>query len=287
MLPASSTVAPLTDQVACAYTIDPDMLARVHHEVLGNAREWVTGYGEFQSGGWGTLSLLNASGNAQDVTIGDAAAPVPTDLLGQMPATRALLDGLGLRYMWARLALLGADSYLWEHRDYQELADVERHRLHVPLVTNSSAALILGGHAVHLAAGHLWRLTPTYAHGACNASGPARIHLILDCYASPELEALRRLERLPVECVRELPVGEPHVLAAAAATAQRLVRLGYRDAAEQHLLRLFFRYRLTEGGIYDTIASVYRGVGDHDAAQEWRNRRRIMLGTHKVGEARS
>lgn len=113
--------------------------------------DWVSGYSRFQSGGWGTLSLLNDTGNARDVTIGDAD-PVPTDLLQRMPTTRALLGELGLKYMWARLALLGAGSYLWEHRDYQEdeLTDAERHRVHIPITTTSSAFLVLGGSGEHL-----------------------------------------------------------------------------------------------------------------------------------------
>ncbi|MFV2197792.1 aspartyl/asparaginyl beta-hydroxylase domain-containing protein [Nocardiopsis sp. LOL_012] len=113
----------------------------------------MSGYSRFQSGGWGTLSLLNDTGHARDVTIGDTTTARPTDLLGRMPTTRALLDELGLEYMWARLALLEAGSYLWEHRDYQEdgLAQTERHRVHIPLATASSAFLVLGGSAVHLA----------------------------------------------------------------------------------------------------------------------------------------
>ncbi|MEV4377324.1 hypothetical protein [Streptosporangium sp. NPDC049644] len=61
----------LTQQVACTdVTIDPDLLDRIRHELLAvPADDWVVGYGQYQSGGWGTLSLLNATGRAADVTI--------------------------------------------------------------------------------------------------------------------------------------------------------------------------------------------------------------------------
>lgn len=113
---------PLMQQVACADTLDPDLLERVRHETLTIPDGWVEQYGEYQSGGWGTLSLLNQSGEAGDVTIADCE-PVETDLLASMPATRQLLAGLGLHYMWARIARLNAGAYLWEHRDYGELKE--------------------------------------------------------------------------------------------------------------------------------------------------------------------
>ncbi len=194
---------PLIQQVACADTIDLDLLDRVRHETLTIPDGWVTEYGEYQSGGWGTLSLLNQTGTATDVTITDCE-PVATDLLAAMPTTRQLLSDLGLRYMWARIARLEPGSFLWEHRDYGELKSVERHRLHIPLVTSSAAYMVLGGSAVHLSAGRLWRLTPTHAHGACNRYGPPRLHLILDCYSSPELAELTNGQHLPYDAVRPL-----------------------------------------------------------------------------------
>lgn len=281
----SPTPGDLGEQVACAAPLDAALLERVRHEVLTIPGDWVRGYSRYQSGGWGTLSLLNGTGDAHDVTIGDTD-PVATDLLARMPTTQALLDELGLDYMWARLALLEAGSYLWEHRDYQEaeLADTERHRIHIPIVTAGSAVLILGGNAVHLSAGRIWRLTPTFAHGACNAHGPARIHLILDCYASPALHALRGGEHLPPECLRALPAADKEQLAEHAAAARHLARLGYPEAAEEHLLRLFFQHRLPEGTVYDMVIALHRERGAAEAAESWREHKRIVLGPHSMAD---
>ncbi|MEV6868741.1 hypothetical protein AB0M44_48205 [Streptosporangium subroseum] len=57
----------LTQQVACTGTIDANVLERVRHETLTIPDGWVAQYGEYQSGGWGTLSLLNATGAATEV----------------------------------------------------------------------------------------------------------------------------------------------------------------------------------------------------------------------------
>ncbi|GAA4182606.1 hypothetical protein GCM10022252_08770 [Streptosporangium oxazolinicum] len=269
----------LAQQVARAGTVDPDVLERVRHETLTVPEGWIAQYGEYQSGGWGTLSLLNETGVATDVTITDCE-PVETALLASMPATRRFLNELGLRYMWARIARLDAGAFLWEHRDYGELRSVERHRLHIPIITSTSAYLVLAGSAVHLAAGNIWRLTPTFAHGACNLYGPTRFHLILDCYASPELAELTAGQQLPHDHVRHLPRLDDDLLRRKVEQARSLVRLGYGRAAERHLLRLFFTNALPEGRVYDLISELYDHSGATRTAEMWRNRKSVLLGTN-------
>lgn len=270
----------LTTQVACSpEPVNQDLLERVRHETLTIPTGWVTGYSEYQSGGWGTLSLMNQTGDPTDVTIADAE-PIPTTLLTRMPATRRLLDQLGLDYMWVRLAQMSTNAYLWEHRDYQEdeLAQVERQRVHIPIVTNSSARLVLAGAAVHLAPGRIWRLNPTYAHAACNIFGPPRIHLIADVYANDQLGQLRHGERLPGESTRALPEASRDQLVGHTETADQLAGLGCFTAAETHLKRLFFRYRLPEGTPYNMIIDMYRRRGDAAAIERWTQYRQTVLG---------
>ncbi|WP_307527741.1 aspartyl/asparaginyl beta-hydroxylase domain-containing protein [Streptomyces umbrinus] len=167
-----------------------DLVLRDLHraEALGAPTRGVA-YGESQSGGWWTTSLMNHSGDPHDVVIGDGC-PQPTSLLEEMPATARFLDSLGLNFMYVRLARLEPHSYLWEHRDYAELSERGRHRLHVPLVTNASAVLVTAGARVHMGAGSLWRLTPSQAHGVCNSTGLDRLHLIADVYADDTYGAL-------------------------------------------------------------------------------------------------
>jgi Aspartyl/Asparaginyl beta-hydroxylase len=184
----------------------------------------------------------------------------------------------GLRYMWVRLARLGPNSFLWEHRDYAELREFERHRLHVPLVTNSSAALVTGGAKVQLRAGHLWRLTPTHVHGACNLFGPDRLHLILDCYADEGVARTNVNEQLSETDVVQLPTATKSQLDKHLATARGLAILGYEPSAEKHLLRLFYEYTLPEGCVYDLIASLYDSLDRAIEAESWRAAKNVLLG---------
>jgi hypothetical protein len=255
-------------------------LERVRHEAATVPDSWATGYGEYQSGGWDTLSLLNGTGDPRDVTIGDAE-PVPTTLLAEMPATAELIRRLGLEVWWARLALMAPGSYLWEHRDYTEpgLAGTARHRIHVPLTTSRAAFLVTGGRAVHMREGRIWRLNPVHVHGACNTAGLARLHLILDCHANDTLDELLVAEELPRECVRILPDAAPEELDGHVRAAARLASLGYPRQAELGLLRLYFSRALPHDGYcYDMIAGMHARLGDDVAAASWRDRKALTLG---------
>lgn len=275
----------LAEQVGRVCTIDRAVLDRMRHESLTVPDVWVAEYGEFQSGGWWTLSLFNATGDPADVTIADCEA-VRTTLLERMPATWELLDGLGLVYMWVRLARLTPNSFLWEHRDYVELSEREHYRLHIPLQTNRSAALVLGSAKVHLAVGDLWRLVPTNAHGACNLLGPDRIHLILDCYDNDGLATLAKRSRLDDGDAVMLPSASDAELHRHVDDAVRLARLGYTDTAERSLLRLFYRYALPEGKVYDLLIAMHSTLGQPDAAGAWQARKTLTLGTTEEGGRR-
>ncbi|GAA2746303.1 aspartyl/asparaginyl beta-hydroxylase domain-containing protein [Kitasatospora cinereorecta] len=271
-----STLTALAGQIAQLDALDSAQMERMRHEALMAQAPWRAEYGAYQSGGWWTASLMNASGDAADVTIGDCAAR-PTDLLAQMPATAALLAELGLDYMWVRLARLEANAFLWEHRDYNELDQVERHRLHIPLHTNSSAFLVTGGAKVHMTGGRIWRLTPTYAHGVCNLLGPDRIHLIADVYADDAYRLLCRRPSLHPAAAELLPAANQAMLAERLQAARGMAGLGYTEAAERLLLRLFYAYALPEGTVYDLIAELHISLGDEEAATRWTSAKRRLL----------
>ncbi|MFD3804415.1 aspartyl/asparaginyl beta-hydroxylase domain-containing protein [Streptomyces sp. NPDC058619] len=271
-----NTVTALAGQIAQLDSVDLAQLERMRHEALTVQAPWKAEYGAYQSGGWWTTSLMNASGDAADVTIGDCAAK-PTGLLAQMPATSALLDELGLNYMWVRLARLEPNAFLWEHRDYDDLDQVERHRLHIPLHTNTSAFLVTGGTKVHMTGGRIWRLTPTYAHGVCNLLGPARIHLIADVYADDTYRRLARHPSLHPHAAELLPSADHAVLAERLQAARNMAALGYTEAAERMLLRLFYTYALPEGAAYDLITELHTSLGDMEAATRWTAAKQRLL----------
>ncbi|WP_188827933.1 aspartyl/asparaginyl beta-hydroxylase domain-containing protein [Nocardia camponoti] len=251
----------------------------MRHEALTapGPTDWVTEYAQYQSGGWSTVSLMNDTGNPADVRIRDCH-PAETTLLRHMPATRDFLSTLDLRYMWVRLARLGPNSFLWEHRDYEELDAVERYRLHVPLVTNRSAVLVTGGRRICLEPGRIWRLKPTHAHGACNLLGPDRYHLLIDCYADDRLAELMAGEWIDDADVVDLPRATEDDVLGYARTAWSLARLGHVGSAETYLLRLFYVHALAEGQVYDLITSLHESLDDSAAAARWREHRLTRLG---------
>lgn len=265
----------LAGQVARLADIDPSVLDAMRAEALG-AERGVVAYGEYQTGGWWTASLMNRSGDPDDVVIGDGR-PLPTSLLETMPATKAFLAGLGLEFMYVRLARLEPHSYLWEHRDYAELNDTGRHRLHVPLVTNPSAVLVTAGHRVHLAAGVLWRLTPTVAHGVRNATGPDRLHLIADVYTDDVLRALAARPLLAPGDAAPLPVLDQAGRERLLGQAGQLADLGFTGPAEHRLLSAFYDFAMPEGTGYDLVAELHVRRGDPQAAQRWRTAKAHLL----------
>jgi hypothetical protein len=268
--------ASLTDQIARVGAIGRSDLDRVRHEILTASIDWVAEYGEYQSGGWWTVSLYNESGDPGDVLIKDCQAG-PTRLMHHLPKTRRLIDGLGVSVMWARLARLSANAFLWEHRDYGELDEREKHRLHIPLVSNPTAVLVLSGTRVRLRPGHFWRLTPTVQHGVCNLYGPDRLHLIIDCYADDGLRRLAAPE-LSADDVEQMPVAQPGEIDRTVAAARDLISLGYRRTAEATLLRQFFRYALPVGHTYDLIVDLYRSLGIDDEVRAWVHKKSVVIG---------
>ena len=236
---------------------------------------WTAEYGPYQSGGWWTASLMNDTGEGADVTIKDCE-PVPTALLRRLPATGRLLASLGWPVMWARLARLAPNSFLWEHRDYADLRRTPRHRLHVPLFTNPSAVLVTGGTKVSLSVGHVWRLLPTHAHGACNLLGPDRLHLIIDVYGTSSDEPDDTAD-LDGGAVEHLPAATAADLQEQLATARALAELGFVDAAEKQLLRMYYRYAMEEGQVYDLIVELHRDLDRPEDAVRWTESRAILL----------
>jgi hypothetical protein len=258
----------LVEQVSQVGVVSERELEALQREVLSINDEWTRVYGDYQSGGWLTLSLMGCTSDPTDTTIRDCD-PVETSLLTHMLKTREFLRGLGLRYMWARLARMEPNGSLWEHRDYQELKSVRRLRLHIPVVTNPSATLIIGGRRIHMASGYVWKLNPVHRHGAINFGREPRVHILLDCYANEPLDRMIAAEHLDEKWVRQMPPLAPAELDSFSRTARTLARLGYASAAEHVLLKLFHRYSLAAGEAYDFVCRMYEEVGDEERRQFW------------------
>lgn len=260
--------------------LDGVTFEKLRAEVMACDALWSEAYGDYQSGGWDTVSVMNDTGNENDVIIRDCAA-VPTRLLASLPTMQKLLEDLGLNIMWARLAKQGTNSFLYEHVDYNELDQVGRHRIHIPILTNSSCYFVEGGWAIHMAERAIWRIAPVHPHGACNRLGSDRIHLIVDCYENEQLREMIAKE-VPAEATRRKL---SHLTGDAAEErlqhAGRLLSLGFAATAEKALLRLFFDYRSEPGQCYSMIRQMYEAAGELDKASFWDKKRRIMMGAEQ------
>lgn len=270
----------LINQISRVAVVDESMLQGMQREVLSLDDEWTRVYNDYHSGGWWTLSLLNNTSNPHDALIEDCV-PKETSLLAKMPVTKAFLQSLGLNYMWVRLAKLEPNSFMWEHCDYQELQNVQRFRLHVPIITNPDSTLIINVARVHLDAGYIWKLNPIHRHAAGNFGSEARIHILMDCYNDEALENLLKSEELDDTCVVTLPVTSGSTLGHAVEICEGLARMGYNNVAEHHLLKMYHLYQLEQGHGYDLVSQMYEQLKDHERKELWESNKAIFLGRER------
>lgn len=272
----------LKTQVAQLSSIEPAAVKVMGREAAHLDEDWTCEYGEYQSGGWKTLSLYNQTGNPRDTVIEDGPG-METRLLKKMPETQKFLRHLGLEIMSVRIARLEPKAFLWEHRDYAELNDRQRLRLHVPLITNPSCHLIIGGQAVHMTAGHIWMLNPTERHGVCNLGHQSRYHLLLDIYTCVNSAKLVANATLDHQSVITLPVPSAAEVQNALVNAINLAKLGYSTSAEMALLKRFHRFHLSEGESYNLIIQMYDQLNNSSESKKWQSRRDKYLGQDVYG----
>jgi hypothetical protein len=258
----------MTEQVSQIGEVDPDILRSMQNEIASIDDDWTAVYSDYHTGTWLSLSLMSASGQSTDTTIRDCE-PRETALLSALPTTSKYLRGLGLRYMWARLVKIEPNGFVWEHRDYQDMADMRRVRLHIPVVTNRSAAIVVGGRRIHLAAGYIWKLNPIHHHGAANLGFESRTHILLDCYPNEVLDEMLRSERLDERWANELPPIPADVLSRTTEISKTLARLGYVTSAERLLLKMFHSYYLKPGATYDHVCRMWEDLGDPQRSEYW------------------
>jgi hypothetical protein len=266
----------LKEQVSQILRLEDQALREMQREVSNVKEDWTNVYSDYHTGGWQTLSLWNRSSKPTDTVIEDCE-PVETSLLQKMPVTRDVLRGLGFRYMWVRLAKLQVNAFMHEHRDYQELRNVRRLRLHIPIITNPFSSIVIDQTRVHLALGYIWKLNPIHRHAASNFGKEPRIHIIMDCYGDNALDALVAAEILDPICVYGLPSASSDELEETVNVAHRLAHAGHYPAAEHHILKMFHEYHLEEGYAYDLVSRMYARLGDVPRSELWLNNKLKFL----------
>ncbi len=233
-------------------------------------------YSEYVSQGVYSLSLLSSDGDGSNTLIKDCK-PKPTEVLNKLPKTAEILNNLGLDFIWARLNLLGPNACLWEHRDYSELDNREKLRLHIPVKTNDNAYLILEGKKVHLHKDGLWKLNPAdFVHGAVN-EGEDRIHIVLDCYVNDNLRNLIKDEYLDESWLADLKKPTTADFNDKLINALRLYQGDRKRDAEELLLRTYYHFNHQEGGSLDLVREMYRLLGKKEEVNLWESRKTRFL----------
>lgn len=275
----------MNDQTTLSASIRP--LINVPNAILAAMREelsladvpWEATYGEYQSGGWLTAPLMNRTGRMADRLISDGSAR-STELMSHFSKTKAYLDSLGLNIMCVRLANMRPGACLFEHVDYEELEEVPRLRLHIPITTNPEARLVFERESVHLSAGKIWMLDPKNRHASINAGLRDRVHLLIDCYRNPALDLLLGTPLEQFEVVPKPELSES-VRAGLLRKANALLILGQFDLAEVVLLKTFHAYSVVPGSSYDLLIDLYEGQTEKNLLERknsWLRKKSLYLG---------
>ncbi|AUX38150.1 MULTISPECIES: aspartyl/asparaginyl beta-hydroxylase domain-containing protein [Sorangium] len=265
--------------------IPRDVVAGMLQDVARADIPWTENYSRYQSGGWKTAALYNATGDSQENDLADGT-PVPTEVVPRLPRVRAFVEGSGLKLMWVRLLRLDPGAFLWEHTDYgaHNLSRVPRLRLHVPLKTNPDAVIVLPSRSVHMKSGFLWKLSPHQTrHGACNRGSEDRIHLILDCYMNGTLEALVSREFLHPDALRDKPSLSEERFAELCRAADALARGGRPGAAEDLFRKAFHDHDLGSLSSYDLLARYHEERGDAARRDHWLGEKITFLNLNVPG----
>lgn len=141
---------------------------------------------------WTILALRSAGGDPDRTDAGGAglAEHADTPQLARAPYLAEVVHGFPAQLLAVRLMALGPDTRVKEHRDAKCGLPWGLVRLHVPIVTNPDALVVIGGNPYHWEAGQLWFGDFNRPHYVSNDGPESRVHLVLDCLVSAELLAL-------------------------------------------------------------------------------------------------
>ncbi|WP_013334422.1 aspartyl/asparaginyl beta-hydroxylase domain-containing protein [Gloeothece verrucosa] len=257
--------------------LPPTIINQMRQEIEEADLDWQnSSYSEYISGDFLSISLLSHDGDSANTIIRDCT-PKPTAALNQLPETKRFLEQCGLDLMWVRLNLLKSDAFFVEHKDYSELDDKPRLRLHIPIKTNPESYIVLSGYRIHLHENAIWKLNPADAvHGAIN-NGSYRIHLLLDCYINDNLKALLTSESLNKHSLKELQSPSGKEYEKIMEGALKVYQQGFKKEAEALLLKTFYNFKQPEGTSLDLVMCMYQRLGLHKEADIWRKRKERFL----------
>lgn len=166
---------------------------------LGNSEFWARQrsfedgvVGEESDVDWKVLSLRAPNG---DVRRTDPGGPgrdgfADTPLMAKAPYLGQVLAELGTELRSVRLMALAPGVSVAEHSDTPIGLPYGYVRLHIPLVTNPGAVLVVDGDEQRWQPGTLWYADFDRPHSVRNTGERARIHLVADCATNDRLLSL-------------------------------------------------------------------------------------------------
>ncbi|MEV6133410.1 aspartyl/asparaginyl beta-hydroxylase domain-containing protein [Streptomyces violaceusniger] len=150
------------------------------------------GVGESSDIDWRCLSLRAPAGDAERTDPGGPgqAAFADTHWMAKAPYMAQVLAGLGTELRSVRLMGLAPGVLVPEHQDSPIGLPYGYVRLHVPVVTNPGAILVMDGVEQCWQPGTLWYADFDRPHAVRNTGAANRVHLVIDCAISDELLGL-------------------------------------------------------------------------------------------------
>lgn len=138
---------------------------------------------------WRVLALRNQGGDEQRTDAGGpGTAPFTnTRWLDSTPYLAEVLASLPRGMRAARLMSLAPGAQVGTHRDTPMGLPYGMVRLHIPIVTNDGAVLVLDGDTHCWKPGTFWYGDFSRPHSIANSGPSNRIHLVIDTALTPEL----------------------------------------------------------------------------------------------------
>lgn len=140
---------------------------------------------------WRVLSLRSPGGDAART---DPGNPGPVDFAdtvwrSKMPYLSALLADIPAPLNSVRLMALGPGAVAEPHCDPKYRLEIGFVRLHIPIVTNPEAVLVLDGVEHRWQPGTLWYGNFSRTHHVRNMGSSTRVHVVVDALLTESLAA--------------------------------------------------------------------------------------------------
>lgn len=186
---------PLSEAVQLEPTFDADRLARElsqvtdHHWQPQRIHAPGGGVGAASTIDWRVLPLRSPGGDSDRTDPGGPGPSgfAPTVWLQRLPYLRDILDDVPAPLNTVRLMALGPGAASQPHSDPKYALHRGMVRLHLPLVSNPGAVLVLDGVEHRWQPGQLWYGDFSRQHLVRNTGPAPRVHTVIDALLTLEL----------------------------------------------------------------------------------------------------